>query len=90
MAESIKLDSGESSDWHATGFMLSPPAGKDFLPLDAFASDVLEKLKPYSLMLACLHANAFPSLVDQYAPEAYAELYANGWIGQLGLPDLYG
>ena len=42
---------------------------------DAQWSRVLE----HALCLACLDGNAFPDLVEQYVPEAWVNLDANGW-----------
>ena len=47
----------------------------------------LSRLREHALALACLDGNAFPQLIDQYLPEAYANLWQNSHLR--GLPDLY-
>lgn len=45
----------------------------------------------HALCLACLDGNAFPALIDQYTPEAYANLWSNSSLPMDGvdLPLLY-
>lgn len=59
--------------------------------LKAAATDAeWSRLMEHALCLACLHGNAFPDLVEQYASEAFVNLRQNGWppIAALALPTI--
>jgi hypothetical protein len=49
----------------------------------------LDMLMQHAFCLACLDGNAFEGLIDQYLPEAYANLWANSQLDTVALPLLY-